>query len=178
MAMKNSGRIALTGVLTALALVFLLLTAAPVTTVGLAALAGICGIPVVVELGRKAGFVHYGAVSLLALLIVPAIEGKAMYIAFFGYYTILKAWLEMKNLSRPAEWSIKIAVFLVALCAGGGAMWLMVRPALPEWFSLWMLPVAVAMLTAVFAVYDWCLSGLAGLYAGRVQPQLRRLFRF
>jgi len=178
MAVKNSGRLALAGVLAALALVLLLLTATPVATVGTAALAAVCGIPVVVELGRKAGLVHYAAVSLLALLIVPAIEGKTMYIAFFGYYTVLKAWLEQKNLPRLTEWIIKVAVFVTALGGGGAAIWFIARPALPEWLALWMLPVAAVGLCALFVVYDWCLTGLAGLYSGRVQTQLRRLFRF
>lgn len=178
MAVKNSGRLALTGVMTALALVLLLLTATPVATVGTAALAAVCGIPVVVELGRKAGLVHYAAVSLLALLIVPAIEGKTMYIAFFGYYTVLKAWLEQKSLPHPAEWAIKLVVFIAALGAGSAAVWFISRPALPDWFTLWMLPVATVGLCALFLVYDRCLTGLVSLYNARLRPQLQRLFRF
>ena len=179
MAVKNSGRLALAGVLTALALVLLLLTAViPTTTVALAAAAGLCGIPVVVELGRRAGLLHYMAVSLLALLLIPAVEGKTMYIAFFGYYTVLKAWLEQKNLLRPTEWIVKLVVFIAALGAGGAAIWFISRPALPGWFALWMLPVAAVGLCALFVVYDWCLTGLVSLYNARLRPQLQRLFRF
>lgn len=179
MAAKHTGRIAFVGILTALALVFLLLTAAPVTTVGLAALAGLCGIPVVVELGKKAGLLHYAAVGILSLLLVPAMEGKAMYIAFFGYYTVLKAWLEGKRLSRPLEWTIKLAVFLVVLVGAGVVLWTVVKPPLPDWFAPgWMLPVAALLLCGVFIVYDWCLTGLVGMYMTRLHPALRRVFRF
>ena len=45
--MKKTGKLALAAVFTALALVFLLLTLAPVATVGTAALAALCGIPLV-----------------------------------------------------------------------------------------------------------------------------------
>lgn len=176
--MKKTGRLALGGVFTGLALLFLALTAIPVTTVGLAALAALCGIPLTVELGRRAGLLHYGAVSLLALLLIPAWEGKLLYVAFFGYYTVLKAWLEQKNLPRTAEYLIKAAVFLAALGGGGAAGWYLLTPALPEWFHWWMLPVAAVPLTGVFLIYDRCLSGLVGLYLTRLSPSIKRLFRF
>ena len=72
---KNTGRMALSAVLTALAVVVLLLTATPIATIGLAALAGVCGIPIVVEWGRKAGLIHFVAVAVLALLAKPMFDG-------------------------------------------------------------------------------------------------------
>ena len=99
---KRTGRLALAGIFTALAVVFLLLTISPLATVGLAALAGVCGIPIVVEWGRRAGLIHFGAVALLALFLVPAIEGKGMYIAFFGWYTVFKAWVEVSPVRKIA----------------------------------------------------------------------------
>lgn len=175
---KRTGALALAGVLSALAMVFLLLTVSPVTTVGLAALAGICGIPVVAELGRRAGLLHYAAVALLALLLIPAVEGKALYVGFFGWYTVFKAWLEHKNLNRPVEGCIKGGVCLAALCGGGAAAWFLLAPALPTWWAWWMLPVAAVMLLALFFLYDWCLTGLVSLYMARLRATLRRLFRF
>ena len=69
-------------------------------------------------------------------------------------------------------------VFIAALGAGGAAVWFISRPALPDWFALWMLPVAAVGLCALFVVYDWCLTGLVSLYNTRLRPQLQRLFRF
>ena len=170
--------LALAGVFSALALVFLLLTATPIATVGTAALAAACGIPVVAESGRRAGLLHCIAVAVLAWLLVPAAEGKVLYTAFFGWYTVFKAWLEQQSLPRPAEWGIKAALFLVAL-SGTGALWyFLLTPTLPDWAAWWMLPVGAVVLTAVFFVYDRGLSGLVGMYVLRLQPVLRRLFKF
>lgn len=171
---KVTGRLALAGIMTALALTFLLLTTPPVSTLGFVALAGICGIPVVVELGRRAGLLHFVAVGLLAVLLVPAIEGKVLYWDFFGYYTVLKAWLEQKNLPRVGEYAIKVAVFLAALGGCGVGGYFLLSPALPDWFQWWMLPLAALLLTGVFLVYDRCLTGLVGLYQQRLQPHLKK----
>lgn len=175
---KNTGRLALAGVLTALALVFLLFTVSPLATAGLAALAAVCGIPVVIELGRKAGLIHFAAVALLALLIVPTIEGKGMYIAFFGWYTVFKAWVEGKNLPRLAEWGIKCGAFAAAVAVYGAVWVFLLKMALPQWGGLWMLPLLAVALTAVFVVYDIGLSGVIGAYFGRIRPKIGNLFRF
>ena len=54
-----------------------------------------------------------------------------------------------------------------------------VKPPLPDWFAPgWMLPVGALLLCGVFAVYDWCLSGLVSLYIARLRPRLRHLFHF
>lgn len=175
---KRTGQLALAGVLSALALVLLFLTATPLATVGTAALAALCGIPVVTELGRRGGLLHFVAVGLLAWLLIPAIEGKLLYTAFFGWYTVGKAWLEQKQLPLWAEWVIKFALFFVAL-GGGGVLWYtLLLPALPTWAAWWMLPVAAVVLGLLFWVYDRCLTGLVSLYVARLQPTLRRLFRF
>ena len=172
------GKLTLSGVFSALALVLLLLTAAPVATVGTAALAAVCGIPVVAEAGRRAGWLHCIAVAVLAWLLNPAAEGNLLYTAFFGWYTVFKAWLEQKNLPRSAEWTAKIAAFLAAMAMGGAVGYYLLMPALPTWLAGWMLPVGAVVLTVVFVVYDRCLTGLVGMYFTRLHPTLRRLFKF
>ncbi|MBQ8684295.1 MAG: hypothetical protein IJ518_07260 [Clostridia bacterium] len=173
---KRSGKLAFCGVMTALALVFLLLTATPVSTVALAALAAVCGIPVVVEAGKRAALLHFVAVAVLASLLVPTVEGKGMYIALFGWYTVFKAWLESKRLPRVAEWGSKLAVFVVALAAFAAVMWLTVRATFP--YAYWTLTPIAVLLCGVFLVYDWGLSGLVGLYMSRLHRPISRLFRF
>lgn len=174
--MKKTGKLALGGILTGLALVCLSLTVMPVTTVGLAGLAGICGIPLTVALGRQAGCVHFTAVSLLAALLIPSVEGKLMYFCFFGHYTVVKAWLEHFPLPRWAEYLLKTGVFLLSLGGYGGAWYILTSPALPDWFRWWLLPLGGLALTAVFWVYDRCLTGLVGIYITRLHPTVSRLF--
>lgn len=175
---KNTGRMALSAVLTALAVVVLLLTATPIATIGLAALAGVCGIPIVVEWGRKAGLIHFVAVAVLTLLIVPTLQGKGMYIAFFGWYTVFKAWIESKHLPRIGEWAAKCGVFAAALVAYGAVWVFLLDMPLPDGFSLWMVPVAAVVACAVFVVYDLGFSRLVAAYCGRMGAKIRQIFRF
>ena len=178
MGAKNTGRLALSAVLTALAVVVLLLTTTPIATIGLAALAGVCGIPIVVEWGRKAGLLHFAAVAVLALLLIPSLQGKGMYIAFFGWYTVFKAWIESKSLPRIGEWAAKIGAFLVAVAAYGAVWVFLLNMPLPDGFVLWMVPVAAVAACAVFVVYDLGFSRLVAAYCGKMGVKIRQIFRF
>ena len=175
---KQTGRMALAGVLTALALVVLLLTVSPLATVGLAAVAALCGIPVVVELGRKAGLLHFAAVAVLAAILVPTIEGKGMYVAFFGWYTVYKAWVESLNLPRPAEWAVKIGAGLAATAAYGAVWIFLLHMPLPQWVSLWMFPLLAVGMGVLFVVYDVGLTRVIGTYVTHIRPSLGKAFRF
>lgn len=173
---KQTGQLALAGILTALAVVFLLLTVTPLATVGLAAVAAVCGIPVVAELGRKAGLVHFAAVAMLAWFLVPTIEGKGMYIAFFGWYTVFKAWIESKNLPRIGEWAAKCGAFAAALVAYGAVWVFLLKMPLPAWS--WITPLVAVGLLGVFGVYDVGLTGVIATYCNRIRPKISKLFRF
>lgn len=177
--MKNkSGKLALGGVMTALALVFLLLSAIPVTEISLAVLAGMVGVPVVIEAGRRAGLLQYAAVSLLALLLVPSPESKGLYIAFFGYYPLLKAVLEGSRLPRPAEWGIKLGAFNGSMVAAYYIL-LTFFHLDADAFSIGGVPLPWVFLLAgnlVFLLYDWCLTRLIGMYMQRWHRRVRRLF--
>ncbi len=177
---KRTSKIAFCGMMTALSLVILLATIVPITEISLAALAGIVGMPVVIETGRKYGLMTYVTVSLLSLLIVPTVEGKVLYIAFFGYYPVLKAALESHRLHPAVEWGVKFAIFNAATVT---TYFIML-----QFFSLptdsftingVSLPWVFLLLgNGVFFLYDRCLSGLYMRYLRSWQPKVRRLFRF
>lgn len=173
-------KIAFCGIAAALSLVILLMTIIPITEISLAALAGIIGIPVVIEFGRKYGLAVYAVVSVLSLILIPTLEGKALYIAFFGYYPVLKSALETRRIPRLAEWGVKLAIFNAAVIA---SYWLMLTvfrlPADSFTIGGVSLPwVFLLLANAVFFVYDWCLTGLISKYMTTWQPRVRRLFKF
>lgn len=178
MSTKQSGRVALVGVLSALALVLLLFTYIPSASVAMAAIAAMCGIPVVVELGQKAGLLHYAAVAVLACLIALTAEGTGMYIAFFGWYTVFKAFIEGKQLPRVAEWAIKLAAVTVAVTAYGAVWIFILHMVLPSWFAWWMLAPAVLVGWAVFVLYDVGLTRVIATYHYRLRPKFKEIFRF
>ncbi len=177
---KYTGKIAFCGMMATLSLVILLMTIIPITEISLAALAGIIGMPVVVETGRKYGLLTYVAVSILSVVLAPTIEGKALYIAFFGYYPVLKAALENRRLHPAAEWGIKLAVFNAAIII---AYWLMLKffslPADSFTVGGVSLPwVFLLVGNGVFTLYDRCLTGLLTRYLHLWQPKIQRLFKF
>lgn len=174
---QYSGKLAFSGVMTALAVVLLLFTATPVATVALAALAGLTAVPTVIELNKRAALLQYAAVTVLALLLVPAWEGKAMYIGFFGYYAIIKSLLEARQMPRAAEWTAKIAVFAAALGVSTLLAATVAQIPLPSFhLAAWVGVVLAAV--AVFVLYDVGLTRLISGYIRTLHPTVRRMFRF
>ena len=82
------------GLLAALSLVCMLLTIFPFADYALPALAGVLLIPIVLESGVKWGFMVYAVVGILNAILTPSLEAKVLFIAFFGYYPVLKALIE------------------------------------------------------------------------------------
>ncbi len=177
---RNGVKIAFCGITAALSLVILLMTLVPITEMSLAALAGIVMIPTIIEFGRKTGFLLYTVVSILALLLIPTVEGKALYVAFFGYYPVLKSALESRRLPRVAEWGAKFAVFNAAVIVAYVLM-LNVFGLPADSFTIGgvSLPWVFLLIgNGVFFLYDWCLTGLISKYMTLWQPRVRRLFKF
>jgi hypothetical protein len=101
-----------------------------------------------------------------------------MYIAFFGWYTVFKAWIESKHLPRIGEWAAKIGAFLVATAAYGAVWVFLLDMPLPDGFVLWMVPVAAVVACGVFVVYDLGFSRLVAVYCGKMGGKIRQIFRF
>lgn len=181
--MKHPSRIALGGILSAAAIMVLLLTIFPFATYALPPLAGAFLIPLVIECGKKWALCAYAAVSLVALLIVPDVEAKMLFIAFFGYYPIVKAIVEsLKN--RILEWLAKLLLFNAAAVGGYAVLsWIgfsldafrIEGSALPLYgFLLFFLLAG----NGIFVLYDIGLTRFLPLYFSRFQPMIRRLFRY
>lgn len=173
----HSGKLAFGGVMTALAVVLLLLTVSPPATVALAALAGLTAVPLVIEINRRAALLQYVAVTVLALLLIPAWEGKLLYVGFFGYYAIVKSLLEARQMPRAAEWASKLAVFIAAMGVGTLVAVTMLRIPLPSFHPAAWAGLALAAV-AVFVLYDIGLTRLISTYIHRLHPTVHRLFRF
>ena len=105
--------IAIGGMMTALALVMLLIASvAPGGRLVLTALSGVVGAVVIVRCGLGIGVLSWIAVSLLGLLLLPTKGCVLLYAVFFCPYTVLKNRIErLKN--RRLEWMLKLAFCLV-----------------------------------------------------------------
>ena len=176
--MKQSGKIALGGVLGALSLMFMLLTIFPYMTYALPAIAGVMLIPVVMENGVKWGWMVFAAVACAAAIIVPSMESKVMFIAFFGYYPVLKATLERLH-SRVAEWALKLLIFNVTMVAAYLLMiYVFGLPA--DEFEIGGVNLPLVFLglgNVVFVIYDVALTNVITMYMRSLHPKLMRIFR-
>lgn len=176
--MKHTAKLALCGILAAISLVTLLATGlVPVATYALPGLAGVFLLPAVIQCGKRWAMATYGAVALLALFLVPDREAALVYVAFLGYYPVLKSIIE-QHLSRLWEWIAKFSAFNAAIIF---AYFLAIQLfGLPlEGFEIAGINLPLAFLAAgnlVFWFYDRALTLLVIQYIRRVHPLLQKYF--
>ena len=114
--MGKSKKMALTGMLCALAVVIRMLGGViPLATFCCPALAGLMLIPVFVECGEKLSWCAYAAIAALSLILCPDKEA-ALLLAFIGYYPILRWRLDQLR-SRLLRVVAKLGVFNLAVLA-------------------------------------------------------------
>lgn len=174
--MKQSGKVALGGVMGAIALVFLLGTVFPYATFALPAMAGLALVPVAIEAGRRWGWLTFAAVAALNLLLTPSLEAKILFVAFLGYYPLLK--LSLDPLSPWVSWPVKFALFNATIIA---AYWVMLKVfALEsETFELFgvHLPALLLLIANVtFLMFDVASRMLLDMYMRTLHPRLQRMF--
>lgn len=178
-AMKQSSKTALGGVVSALSVTLMLMTAViPFMTYALPLLAGALLILMVIEINKRWAFIVYVAVSLLAVLVVPDKEAAVFYIAFFGYYPIIKSPLE-KHLPNVVEWIIKLLIFNAAAVAGYLFSTYVLGIPFDDMGSMgrYGLIVLLALANAVFVAYDIMLTKFITLYLMKIRKSFRKIFK-
>ena len=168
----SANRVALVGMLTALSLAFLYLSAVlPTARLGITAIAGVFPAGAVVSAGMGAGFFCYGATGILGLLLLPSKGSVVLYLLFFGLWPMLKSLLERIPV-RPLEWLCKLAGFNAVLTLFWFGLHSLFLPFLPETLQApWMVYAAG---NAAFVIYDVGFSKLISFYVARVDRVLRK----
>lgn len=168
--MRLGRRIALSGMLCALAVVILSLGGfIPLSTFCCPALAGACLIPIFVEFGGKLSLCAWFAIAALGLMLSPDKEAALLF-AFIGYYPILRWRLTQL---RPMALRIlaKLGVFNLAIGLMYALCLLVLRmdALLREYRELGLTLALVCLLTGnlTLLLYDRLLERLALLYARR-----------
>lgn len=174
---KQTFSVALGGIVAALSLVCLFLTGVfPFATYALPALAGVCLILIVIEIGERWAWLTYAVIALLALILTPDWEAKLLFVAFFGYYPILKARLERLR-PRALEWGVKLVVFNTAVIAAYAVLLFVLRlDEVAAEFAGWIGPALLLGGNVVFVLYDISLTRLISTYMWRLRPKLPRNF--
>lgn len=177
--MKQSSKCAIGGIVAALSLVLMISVAIiPFMTYALPAAAGVLIIFIVVEIDKKWAFGVYATVAILGMLLVPEKEVAMMYLAFFGYYPIIKSVIESK-FPLVIEWIVKIVLFAGTMA---GAYFLMIKFMgvtidETEEFGMLAYPLLLGTGTFAFIIYDIALTKLITLYLKKWQRHFKRYFK-
>ena len=178
---KNTMKLALCGVMTALSVVLMLFEGLfPIASVAIPALAGCLLVPVTAHAGLSWAFGAYGASGVLCLLLAPDREAALIYLLFFGYYPALFAVLSRIR-NKAARWAGKLVLFNAA--AIGEALLAISVLGIPaeEFTSIPFVgvygpAVLLALANLVFVVYDRALGQVISLYYHRFYSKFERYF--
>ena len=170
----------------ALSVVILIPSAMQVFVYALPAMAGMLTMFAVVEIDKKWAIGSYAAASFIGLLFVANKEAVMYYVAFFGYYPVMKALFESK-LPRAAEYVCKFLLFNVSIVLSGVVLVkafgmpyndLMGIDGESAFFAKYALPIMLGMGNAVFILYDIALTRMLTAYVYVWQKKFHKLFRF
>lgn len=163
-------RIALNGILGALAVICLLLAAIlPTNRISLYALSSFFIAISIIENGIKAGWIFYGATSLLAFIVVPDKLGLIPYAVFFGLYGIVKYYIEKLN-RIVFEYILKFVYFNacmgIAVFAASEFLGYPLTSGLPWWLL-------IIILEMVFFAYDFVYTLFINYYREKLRTKLK-----
>lgn len=173
--MKNSKKIALTGMLCALAVAIMMMGGLiPLATYCCPALAGLMLIPIFVECGEKLSWCAFAAIAILSLMLCPDKEA-ALFFLFLGYYPIVRWRLEQIR-STALRIIAKLGVFNIAV----GLTYLLLiflfrmDRIIQEYQEMGLILTAVCLLLGNITLlfYDRLLANITALYVNRLRNKL------
>ncbi len=175
--MKKSKRVALCGMMTALSLVIMLMAYFPYLTYALPALAGLLFAIVMVEINAKWALGSYITTAILALLLCEK-EAAVLFVAFFGYYPVIKAFLE-RIPSRIVEYVSKFALFNVAVVVAYLVIIYVFSIPIENMgqFGQYTLLILLGMGNVVFIIYDYALSTAYQEYMMKLHSKVRAILK-
>ena len=175
--MRKSRKMALTGMLCALAVVIMMLGGViPLATFCCPALAGLMLVPVFVECGEKLSWCAYAAIAVLSLILCPDKEAALLF-AFIGYYPILRWRLDQLR-SRLIRVVAKLGVFNLAVLAmyALSILVLQMDQILREYQEMGLaLTIACLLIGNItLLLYDRLIAVMTALYVNRLRGRLMK----
>ena len=174
----RAGGIAFPALLGAISLI--LLYAACLMPTGLwgwVAIAGLGPLAAVASIGVRTGFLCWGGVSILALLLLPDKFCAVLFSLLFGLYPMIKAIAE-RGKHRVLGYGVKLVFFnlvLTLLLILGKTLMLASLPDAIAQRSLWVL---YLLGNVIFLIYEIGLTRLIRFYLARVDRAIRKNGRF
>ncbi len=174
--MKDTKKITLSAMLTALGVVIMLLGAVIETldlTVG--AIASLIVVFVFVEIGKPYHWLVWLCTSLITALIYPGSALWIEYLLIFGIYPILKAYIE--KLPRWSWWPVKLVYINAVVGLLALAMEKLLGIPFFEDEGVWMRVLFWALLNVAFVLYDIFLRTLLRVYFAKYRERIISLIK-
>ena len=179
--MSVASKTAVGGMAAALSVVILIPTALDIFVYALPAFAGMITLFCVIELNKKWASGVFAAAALLSLIVVPNKEAAVLYITFFGYYPILKSFLEKCKL-RTVEYLLKFLCFNVSVVLSYLFLVYVFGISIEQLFgdelTRAMYIALPVLMNVMFIVYDLCLTRMYTVYIAVWQKRFHKMFRF
>lgn len=176
---SKSLRISLCAMVTALSTLIMMITGIiTIGTYALPAIAGIFMISIVVEIDKKWAIATYISTSLLSMILAADKEAVILFVLFFGYYPILKAWIE-KIKNKFILYLLKLLIFNSSVIIA----YLIVIKFLQISYDAFVIfgvsvPILfLAMGNVIFLLYDYTLLLLTRLYILRLHPKIKNIIK-
>lgn len=169
--MKQSVKIAFCGIIAALISVFMIASFIPNLTFAVPALAGLLLIPVFSEAGAGYALLCFFASAVLSFFIGDK-TSWVLYVAFFGYYPVLKPFAE--RIKAPLlKWIFKILIFNAAAlaCYAAEVMFFTVT------LKAWLLMLVFLLGNIAFVLYDIAVSRVAAFYYFKLHDRISGILK-
>ena len=173
---KSTKTLTISALLLALTIVTLYVSSFwPTGQLSLAALASMFTAVVIIEAGIRAGICVFAACAVLSLLILPSRWVLLLYMAFFGYYPIVKSFIERKE-KAALRWFWKIFVFNVAVIVVVFVMGIFTfGEFIPSFRGVQLSTIVLhAVGSVVFVLFDYGFTKAIWLYINRVSKYINK----
>lgn len=168
--MKNTKKLAFSALMAALGITFMYAGALlEVLDLSTAALASICVMLVLTELGMRYAWLTFAVAGILSLILLPIKFAAILFLGFLGFYPMAKSFFERKF----RGWKCLVLKFLLLnVCTV--LMLLAARFVMAE--ALWLDVLTLVLVNVVFVIYDVALTRLLGMYVFVWRKKLKMKF--
>lgn len=174
--MKDTKKITLSAMLTALGVVIMLLGAViEMLDLTVGAIASLIVVFVLVEIGKPYHWLVWLCTSLITALIYPGSALWIEYFLIFGIYPILKAYIE--RLPKWSWWPVKLVYINAVVGMLALAMEKLLGIPFFEDEGVWMRVLFWALLNVAFVMYDIFLRTLLRVYFVKYRERIISLIK-
>lgn len=175
--MKKTRLVAYSGIMTALSVVLLFLGSISVS-LGYAVpiFTGLLMIFLIESVSVNSAVITYFAVSLLSLLLLNNKETALFYVLFFGYYPILRIYIQKIKL-KPVRIILKLFLFNVSMTAVQLILVYILNIPFDNIFGKLGIILFALALNFIFVLYDITYDKLLIIYDRKFRRKIERFFK-